>query len=42
MFSTCSELIPGAPIPHGRMEQIMQPWYILDVDIMLVDDDVDK
>ena len=26
MFSTCSELSPRAPIPDGRMEQIMQPW----------------
>ena len=26
MFSTCSELTPRAPIPDGRMEQIMQPW----------------
>ena len=25
MFSTCSELTPSAPIPDGRMEQIMQP-----------------
>ena len=25
MFSTCYELIPRAPIPDGRMEQIMQP-----------------
>ena len=27
MFSTCSELTPLAPIPDGRMEQIMQPWW---------------
>ena len=27
MFSTCSELIPRAPIPDGRMERIMQPCY---------------
>ena len=26
MFSTCSELTPRAPIPDGRMAQIMQPW----------------
>ena len=26
MFSTCSELIPSAPILDGRMERIMQPW----------------
>ena len=26
MFSTCSKLTPRAPIPDGRMEQIMQPW----------------
>ena len=25
MFSTCSEHTPHAPIPDGRMEQIMQP-----------------
>ena len=25
MFSMCSELTPRAPIPDGRMEQIMQP-----------------
>ena len=25
MFSTCSELTPRAPIPDGRMAQIMQP-----------------
>ena len=25
MFSTCSELTPRAPIPDGRMEQIVQP-----------------
>ena len=25
MYSTCSELTPRAPIPDGRMEQIMQP-----------------
>ena len=25
-FPTCSELTPHAPIPDGRMEQIMQPW----------------
>ena len=25
MFFTCSELTPSAPIPDGRMEQIMQP-----------------
>ena len=27
MFSTCSEVTPRAPIPDGRMEQIMQPWF---------------
>ena len=27
MFSTCSELAPRAPIPGGRMERIMQPWW---------------
>ena len=26
MFSASSELTPRAPIPDGRMEQIMQPW----------------
>ena len=26
MFSTCSALTSRAPIPDGRMEQIMQPW----------------
>ena len=26
MFSTCSKLTPRAPIPDGRMAQIMQPW----------------
>ena len=26
MFSMCSELTPRAPIPDGRMEQIMQPY----------------
>ena len=26
MLSTCSELTPRAPIPDGRMAQIMQPW----------------
>ena len=25
MFSTCSELIPRAPIPDGRMERFMHP-----------------
>ena len=25
MFSACSKLTPRAPIPDGRMEQIMQP-----------------
>ena len=28
MFSTCSELTQRAPIPDGRMEQIMQPCSI--------------
>ena len=34
MFSMCSELTPRAPIPDGRMEQIMQPcsgrWKMMD------------
>ena len=30
MFSTCSELSPRAPIPDGRMAQIMQPWALSD------------
>ena len=29
MFSTCSELTPRAPIPDGRMAQIMQPCFEL-------------
>ena len=29
MFSTCSELTPPAPIPDGRMAQIMQPCLLL-------------
>ena len=29
MFSTCSELTPRSPIPDGRMERIMQPWWWL-------------
>ena len=28
MFSTCSELTPRVPVRDGRMEQIMQPWYL--------------
>ena len=27
MFSTCSELTPRAPIPDGRMERFMHPWF---------------
>ena len=27
MFSTCLKLTPRAPIPDGRMEQIMQPCH---------------
>jgi len=26
MFSMCSEVTPRAPIPDGRVEQIMQLW----------------
>ena len=35
MFSMCSELTPRARIPDTRIPQLMQPWVMAEVSVVL-------